>query len=174
MLTRGMADIAIEEMPTGRSDEPSDIGIVHAVSVRPLRDGDVAPLFETSTFAGEPLKLADYRGKYVLLNFWRSEVPETQQEVEYLKLAQAAWGQDKRFILIGLSVNSTLAEAQTFAKDSGFTWAQCFLGKSSNLPARYRLRRPTTVLIGPDGLILRADLQGPDIADALTEVLGKK
>jgi hypothetical protein len=39
---------------------------------------------------------------------------------------------------------------------------------------RYRLRRPTSVWIGPDGLILQSDLRGPAIAEALQETLGAK
>jgi len=35
-----------------------------------LEKGDTAPLFEIETVDGEPLKLADFRGKYVLLDFW--------------------------------------------------------------------------------------------------------
>jgi hypothetical protein len=35
-----------------------------------LKVGDVAPLFEVKMLQGEPLKLADFRGKYVLLDFW--------------------------------------------------------------------------------------------------------
>jgi RNA polymerase sigma factor (sigma-70 family) len=174
LVTRGSANITIEAMRTGRSDEPLDIGSVQALPVRPLRDGDVAPLFEATTFAGAPLKLAEYKGKHVLLHFWRGQDPETQQAVEYLKLAQATWGQDKRFVMIGLTVEQSVLNAHKYATDAGFTWTQCFLGKISDIPVRYRLRRPTTILIGPDGLILRADLQGPEIADVLTEVLGKK
>jgi RNA polymerase sigma factor (sigma-70 family) len=174
MVSRGTAEISIPEMPTGRSDEPLDVGEIKVYYTAPLRPGDLAPLFETSTFDGRPLKLADHKGKYILLNFWRSDVPESLEIMGDLKVAQAAWGQDKRFVLIGLNVDSDVSAARKYATDNGLTWTQCFLGKASDLPVRYRLRRPTTLLIGPDGLILRPQLAGPEVADALEEVLSTK
>ncbi len=174
IVSRGVADILIEEMPTGRSDEPQDIGTVEAAYVRPLRPGDAAPLFETSTFAGEPLKLADYKGRYVLLNFWRTDVAESLQDMEDLKLAQAAWGKDKRLILIGLNFDATVDIARKYAADNKLNWTQCHLEKQSNVPARYRLRRPATILIGPDGRIIRSDVPGPEIATALQDAVGGK
>jgi len=175
LVSRGTTDVTIDEMPGGRSDEPQDIGAVEAFYARPLRPGDRAPLFETTTFAGKPLKLADYKGKYVLLNFWGGNSPDAQQqELEFLKLAQAAWGEDKRFALIGLTVNPNPLDAHKFVTDNKLTWTQCFLGRASNIPPKYRLRGPTTLLIGPDGLVVNPDLPGPEIAAALLDVLGKK
>jgi hypothetical protein len=58
--------------------------------------------------------------------------------------------------------------------DNGVTWTQCTIGKESDLPMSYRLRRPMTMLIGPDAVILEPDLRGPAIADALQETLGGK
>ena len=72
MISHGAAQIAVPEMPSGRSDEPLDIGTVEAFYARQFQQGELAPPFETKTFAGAPIKLADYKGKYVLLTFWRS------------------------------------------------------------------------------------------------------
>ena len=58
--------------------------------------------------------------------------------------------------------------------DNGLSWTQCTIGKGTDLPMRYRLRRPTSLLIGPDGLILQPDLRGQDITNALQEALGTK
>ena len=44
----------------------------------------------------------------------------------------------------------------------------------SSTRMRYRLRRPTSMLIGPEGLIPQSDLRGPAITDALAEALGAK
>jgi peroxiredoxin len=120
------------------------------------------------------VKLADFSGKYVLLNFWRTDVPESVEETPNLKAAQSAWGKDKRFVLLGLNADPDVSTVRKFVTDHGLTWTQCTIGKGTDLPMRYRLRRPTSVLIGPDGLILQPDLRGPAITDALQEALGAK
>src|SRR5687768_12511767 len=59
---------------------------------RPVITGSVAPQFSATTMAGEPVTLADYAGKVVLLNIWatwcgpcRTEMPSMQRLYEELK-----------------------------------------------------------------------------------------
>ena len=54
-------------MPGGRSDEALALGDLVLKMVPRLKVGDVAPSFEIQSIGGEPLKLSDFRGKYVLL-----------------------------------------------------------------------------------------------------------
>ena len=56
----------------GVSDEPMDLGELQAdpVGIELLRVGDVAPVFALRTLDGKDQKLADLKGKVVLLNFW--------------------------------------------------------------------------------------------------------
>jgi hypothetical protein len=172
MVSRGWGKILIPALPGGRTDEVLDMGEVKAYYTAPLAPGDRAPLFEATTLEGRPVKLADFTGKYVLLNFWRTDVPESVEEMPSLKAAQSAWAKDKRFILLGLNADPDGAAARKFVTDDGLTWTQCTIG--TDLPMRYRLRRPTSLLIGPEGVILQPDLRGAAIADALQEALGAK
>lgn len=174
MISRGVAQIAVPEMPSGRSDEPLDIGTVEAFYTRPFQQGEPAPPFETKTFTGALLKLADQKGKYVLLTFWRSEGRETEEELQPLKAAQTAWGKDKRLVIIGLNFDDSVEIARAYAEKHELNWTHGYPGPKSNLTMRYRLRGPTTLLIGPDGRFLQPDLHGPEIADALHDALGSK
>jgi RNA polymerase sigma factor (sigma-70 family) len=182
-ISRGDLLVTVPEMPGGRSDEPLDVGEIKTYGFMPLKAGEPAPLFEASTFDGKPLKLADFKGKHVLLNFWRSADAKSLADMAHLKAAQAAWGKDPRFVLIGLNLDGTLAAAQQYAADNKLTWVQCYLGERSEVHLRYHLLNvlskqtwdsgPKSVLIGPDGLIIR-DLRGPKIAPTLEQVLSTR
>ena len=63
-------EFAVPEMPGGRSDQALALGDLVLEVVKRLKVGDVAPVFEIETVDGQPLKLSDFRGKYVLLDFW--------------------------------------------------------------------------------------------------------
>jgi hypothetical protein len=76
--------------------------------------------------------------------------------------------------MLGLNFDAALLSAQQYATDHNLTWTQCFLGKTTDVPNRYRLRRPTILLIGPDGLIVEPQLSGPGIAIAIEEALAAK
>jgi peroxiredoxin len=183
---RSHGDIAftVPEMPGGRSDEPLDVGVIKTYLSAPLQTGEPAPPFETSTFDGKPLQLANLKGKHVLLHFWRSDDAKSFADTAGLKAAQEAWGKDPRFVLMGVNLDGTLATAQKSATDNKLSWVQCYLDAHSDIPMRYRLPRvksttgwnsgPKTMLIGPDGLMIRSDLRGPAIAIALEEVLGTR
>ena len=174
MLGRGTAEFTIIDVPKGTPEVPFDVGEVVAYSTTPLRVGDRAPLFETTTFDGRRLKLADQQGKFVLLHFWRSDASESLDEMENLKAVQKTWGQNKQLALIGLNFDATLSRGQQYATNNGIIWAQGYLGTSSDVPMRYRLRRPVVLLIGPDGVILRPQISGPEIQTALEDALNGK
>ena len=56
------------------SDAAIDLGTIEPIAVggRPLQVGDEAPGFAVKTLDGRNLTLADFRGRYVLLDFWAS------------------------------------------------------------------------------------------------------
>jgi peroxiredoxin len=184
IIGRGDISFTVPKMPGGRSDEPLDVGVIKTHLVAPLQTGEPAPPFETSTFEGKPLKLADLRSKCVLLHFWRSDDARSFADMAALKAAQEAWGKDPRFVLIGVNLDGTLAAAQKYANNNKLSWVQCYLGERSDVPMRYRLPRvksatgwnpgPKTMLIGPDGLMIRSNLRGAAIATALEEALGTR
>ena len=183
-VTRADIAFTIPEMPGARSDEPLDVGVITTYSATPFLPGDPALLFETSTLDGKSLKLADLKGKTVLLNFWRSDDPQSLADMAALKTAQARWGKDQRLVLVGLNLDSTPATAQKYATDNQLNWVQGYLGESSDIPLRYGLRAltstatwnvgPKSVLIGPDGRIIRPDVRGTGIALALEEAFGTR
>lgn len=64
-------------------------GLAVAFAARPVTAGaDIAPAFETLTSAGQPWKLADHRGKLVLLNFFSEICTHCREEVPMLTRLQ--------------------------------------------------------------------------------------
>ena len=92
-------------MPGGRWNEPLDVGTITARLFDMIKIGDVAPDFDVERIAinekGRRLKLSDYRGKLVLLEFWDSW--NRSNEMTVLKEVQATFGGDSRFALISLA-----------------------------------------------------------------------
>jgi peroxiredoxin len=50
-----------------------------------LAKGDQAPDFELTTLAGEKVKLSDYRGQKVILNFWATWCPPCKAEMPHMQ-----------------------------------------------------------------------------------------
>jgi thiol-disulfide isomerase/thioredoxin len=140
-----------------------------------LKPGDTAPLFATKTVDGHSLKLADFKGRYVLLDFWATWCGPCVAEMPNLKAIYEKHAQDSRFAMISLSLDAQPAQPIDFARKNGIRWTQGFLGDgdTSPVPGLYGVTGiPAIFLISPDGKIIDVGLRGPEIESAITQALG--
>jgi hypothetical protein len=83
--------IEVPDAPGGRTDAPLDVGAITMLA--PLHPGDPAPEFDVKTVDGQTVKLSDYKGKYVLLDFWATWNAPSVAAMRYLKETYDAFKQ---------------------------------------------------------------------------------
>ena len=84
-----------------------------------------APAFEFAKLSdNEILKLSDYKGKLVLINFWASWCGPCRAEIPTLVKLQEEY-QTQNFRVIGVAVESK-ADAQTFLKDKKLNYPNVY------------------------------------------------
>jgi len=144
--------------------------------VRLFKVGDAAPEFDAKTLDDKPISLKDFRGKYVLLDFWATWCGPCVAEIPQLQAVHEAFGDDDRFAMISLSLDPSKDAVVKFLKEKDLPWRQVFLGdwSTDEVTKKYGVEAiPTILLLDPDGKIAAQDLRGAAIKEAVAKALGK-
>ena len=135
--------------------------------------GKVAPEFSLPDTAGVSVSLSDFRGKYVLLDFWASWCPPCRRENPNVVKAFNEY-KDKNFTIVGISLDKDKSKWMKAIADDNLAWTHLSDLKywDSEIPALYGVRGiPANVLLDPDGVIVAKNITGEDLHKKLKEVI---
>ncbi len=117
-----------------------------------LRPGNIAPDFETVNALGDTVRLSDFRGQVVLLNFWYTTCPPCRIEMPDLQAAYEQYAEDG-FVILAVNREESLDEITPFTDELGLTFP-VLLDESGDIQVEYNVRGyPTTFVIDEDGII---------------------
>ncbi|SET38515.1 Peroxiredoxin [Oceanobacillus limi] len=133
-------ETGIEVMSRGATDE---VG---------LKKGNIAPDFELTTLDGETVKLSDFQGEKVMLNFWatwcgpcRSEMPDMEK-----------FYHDKDIAILAVNLTDTEireSDVSEFVDEYQITFP-ILMDETAEVADQYRINPiPTTYLIDTKGRI---------------------
>jgi cytochrome c biogenesis protein CcmG, thiol:disulfide interchange protein DsbE len=114
--------------------------------------GDPAPDKELATLDGQGEgDLADYRGSWVLVNFWASWCEPCRDEAPALQSFQQAH-QGEGFTVLGINLDDTTDDAQEFVREYGLTYPQLRDGDGRERRDAYGMTGfPESFLVDPEG-----------------------
>jgi len=122
--------------------------------------GAIAPDFELKNMAGENIRLSDYRGKVVVLNFWATWCPPCKKEMPSMeRLYQVFSGSD--FVMLAVnSEKNGYKNVERFQKNKNYSFP-VLLDSDAAVQKTYRVSAfPETFIIDKKGVIVEKVIGG--------------
>jgi thiol-disulfide isomerase/thioredoxin len=167
------ADVAARTF-TVREHPASDYRLIE------VRDGAEVADFPFTDFDGKQRKLSEFRGKYVLLDFWGSWCGPCVADVPHMKDAYDRF-KSRGFEIVGLDYEhgATSEKVRPFLKEKGVTWVNATPESVVELiDKRFRVTAfPTLVLLDSQGKVIERRsnrLRGAQLIKTLEEILPKQ
>lgn len=158
-----IAVVAALLVATKTTRKPGASGAINQADFK----GKPAPDFELTSIDGKQVKLSDYRGKAVLLNFWATWCPPCKAEMPWFVDLQKQYGNDGLQV-VGVAMDDAgKEEIAKFAKDMGVNYP-ILLGKEGVaqkygdvqfLPTTFFIDRQGNITDRTFGLVSRSDIE---------------
>ncbi|UAL47937.1 redoxin domain-containing protein [Sutcliffiella horikoshii] len=145
---------ASEENSEATSVDVTKDESIPGVDLGEVQEGNQAPDFTLTTLEGEELKLSDYRGKKVILNFWATWCPPCKAEMPHMQSFYEENHEEVEVIAVNLTNMDKGEEAiNSFVEDYELTFA-IPLDEAGDIGMQYQaFTIPTSYAIDEDGII---------------------
>ena len=117
------------------------------------KEGDDAPLFSLKLLDDGEFRLADMKGKPVVLNFWASWCPPCRMSIPKVKQLQEKF-KDSKVVILGINVENDAGIAANFARKERINYA--ILTGNEKVERAYRVSGiPAFLVIDTEGRIVK-------------------
>jgi peroxiredoxin len=126
--------------------------VAASMAAAPTLVGKDAPDFVLKGMDGRNLRMSEYRGQVVLVNFWARWAGDSRQEMPALDRINTTYGR-AGLVVIGVSIDEDLARAREFAGAMKVSYPILF-DTGSDIGRDYQLQKmPMTILVDRAGIV---------------------
>ena len=129
---------------------------------------NLAPDVTVTDADGNEVRLSDFRGKGVVLNFWASWCGPCKSEMPHFQQAYEEYGEDLHFLMVNMSAafGDSQADAEKILTENDYTFPVYYDTKTecaysygvTGIPMTFFIDKDGNLVSGVSGMISQADL----------------
>lgn len=138
-----------------------------------MTEGYQVPDFSLTDIDGKEVTLADFSGKYALLDFWGTWCRYCVMGIPQMKEYYRKYSDKIEFV--GIDCRETQEAWKAGVKKYGLEWTNLYNGYDQSLIIEYGIQGyPSKIIITPDGKVVEAFLgEEPALYEKLDEMFGE-
>lgn len=142
------------------------------VQTAKIADGQKTPDFAFPDVNGKKWGPKDFKGKYLIIDFWASWCGPCRQEIPHLKEVYKKY-KDQGLEILSVSVDAKPADWKKAMAEERMTWPQINAVESKPVMASYLFSGiPYLVVVDKDGKIVEKNVRGESLDKAMKKIFG--
>lgn len=140
-----------------------------------LKAGTVAPDFSLPMPDGKTFTLSDYKGKYILLDFWASWCPDCRKDIPTVRSMYEKYG--NKVMFVGVSFDTDHSRWTDCVSKNQMDWlhvSELKKMRDAEIAKTYGVRWiPSMTLVGPDGKVMLSTVVIERMEEAIKGIIIK-
>ena len=158
---------------TAKAQQTTEVDYDAQYATELVKPGTVAPDFELSSPDGKKVSLSQFKGKYVVLDFWASWCPDCRKDAPNI-VAMYNKYKDKGVAFVGVSFDTDVAQWKAAIEKYGMKYAHVSELKKmreANISKAYGVKWiPSMVLVDPQGKVVMGTVLSTKLEKELEKV----
>ena len=178
LLTPAYADQMVNTIHVDLQNHPYYLSLRNKVLANDMKVGNEVPDITLPLRSGEVKKLSDFRGKYVVLNFWANSCAKSDAVIAEMKnLYNVVKENQEQFVIISVALENDAAAWKTALENNGMGgdgWLNaCDLAGAASPAAKLFgvEKAPRIVLIEQEGRAVSLDMDVDEVVMRVEQIL---
>ena len=176
-LSPAYAEQMLKSVSTTLESHPYYLSLRNKVLANNLKVGNEAPDITLPLLSGDKKQLNDFRGKYILLNFWTSGDEKSAEMLAELTNVYNVIKDNNEYVIVSFALDSDAAAWKAAVESCGINlegWMNACDGAGAESPAAKLFgveKTPRIILIEPEGRAVSLDMEIDEVLMRIEQIM---